>query len=74
MNEPTEERQALWKEFLKRWPLGSLADMTLEQYSSAGKPDCFVYWLEILTEALGSIWEDLRSSLASIRVAIRVQK
>lgn len=56
MNEPIEEREALWGKFLQRWPLESLADMTLEQYSRAGDQDCFVYWLESLTESLGSIW------------------
>ncbi|MFP7635194.1 AAA family ATPase [Pseudomonas veronii] len=56
MNESIEERQALWQRFLVRWPLESLAVMTLEQYSRAGDQDCFVYWLELLTESLGSIW------------------
>lgn len=56
MNEPIEERQALWVKFLNRWPLESLANMTLMQYSHSGDQDCFVYWLEILTESLGSIW------------------
>ncbi|GAB6387209.1 AAA family ATPase [Stutzerimonas marianensis] len=56
MNEPIEEREALWGKFLQRWPLESLAEMTLEQYSRAGDQDCFVYWLESLTESLGSIW------------------
>ncbi|MDD1980437.1 AAA family ATPase [Pseudomonas asiatica] len=56
MNEPIEEREALWDNFLQRWPLESLADMTLEQYSRAGDQDCFIYWLESLTEPLGSIW------------------
>lgn len=56
MNEPIEEREELWEKFLRRWPLESLANMTLEQYSRAGDQDCFVYWLESLTESLGSIW------------------
>lgn len=56
MNEPVEEREALWDKFLQRWPLESLAGMTLEQYSRTGDQDCFVYWLELLTESLGSIW------------------
>ncbi|WP_317634273.1 AAA family ATPase [Pseudomonas tohonis] len=56
MNESIESREALWDKFLQRWPLESLAGMTLEQYSRAGDQDCFVYWLESLTESLGSIW------------------
>jgi len=67
MNEPIEERQALWKNFLQRWPLESLANMTLVQYSRSGDQDCFVYWLEILTESLGSIWGALHLSSGSIR-------
>ncbi|WP_372028341.1 AAA family ATPase [Pseudomonas kurunegalensis] len=56
MNEPIEERQALWERFLHRWPLEALENMSLVQYSHSGDQDCFVYWLEILTESLGSIW------------------
>lgn len=46
----------LWNDFLQRWPLESLQQMTLPQYTQAGDKDCFVYWLESLTEPLGSIW------------------
>ena len=30
--------------------------MSLEQYTAAGDQDCFVYWLEVRTESVGSIW------------------
>lgn len=56
MNESIAEREAQWDTFLQRWPLESLASMTLPQYSQAGDQDCFVYWLEAKTENLGSIW------------------
>ncbi|AEC20748.1 hypothetical protein PT7_2208 [Pusillimonas sp. T7-7] len=56
MNEPVVEREEKWSAFLARWPLENLNDMTLGQYSQAGNQDCFVYWLEALTESLGSIW------------------
>ncbi len=56
MNEDIIKRENLWTEFLQRWPLDSLHNMILEQYSQAGDTDCFVYWLEAKTEELGSIW------------------
>lgn len=56
MNEPTAERDAIWDEFLARWPLEKLADMKLEEYTKAGDKNCFTYWLESRTDGLGSIW------------------
>lgn len=56
MNEPIAEREALWTQFLERWPLESLHQMTLEQYNQAGSDDHFCRWLEKHTESLGSIW------------------
>lgn len=47
---------ALWDEFLARWPLASLRFMRIEDYTHAGSKDCFTYWLESRTEDLGSIW------------------
>jgi len=50
------EGEALWDAFLKRWPLETLSQITLEEYSKAGDPDCFTYgWLENKTAELGSI-------------------
>lgn len=56
MNEPIAEREALWTQFLERWPLESLRQMTLEQYNQTGSDDHFCRWLEKHTESLGSIW------------------
>ncbi len=43
-------------EFRKRFPLESLRNMTLEQYTNLNREDSFCYWLEAKTWALGSIW------------------
>jgi 5-methylcytosine-specific restriction protein B len=56
MNDSIEERQTIWDRFLQRWPHEALGQMTLEQYTQSGGKDCFVYWLEVLTEKLGSMW------------------
>jgi 5-methylcytosine-specific restriction protein B len=50
------ERDALWNEFLRRWPLESLQHLTLEQYSEPGNADSFCNWLESRTTDLGSVW------------------
>jgi 5-methylcytosine-specific restriction protein B len=47
---------ALWDKFLARWPLENLGQITLQEYSEAGNNDSFTYWLESITEKLGSIW------------------
>lgn len=54
--EPFPTLNALWDEFLSRWPLESLRSMSLADYTQAGSKDCFTYWLESRTEDLGSIW------------------
>jgi 5-methylcytosine-specific restriction protein B len=56
MYEAAAERKAIWDAFLARWPLETLAQMSLEQYSESGNTDSFTYWLEVKTETLGSIW------------------
>lgn len=53
MNKTPEQ---IWDDFLQRWPLESLPDLTLQQYSTAGGTDTLTYWLEVLTEDLGSMW------------------
>lgn len=53
---PSTTLNALWDEFLARWPLESLRTMSLDDYTQAGNKDCFTYWLESRTEDLGSIW------------------
>jgi 5-methylcytosine-specific restriction protein B len=50
------EREKLWDDFLAAWPAERLATMRLNEYSKAQDKDCFTYWLEERTEALGSIW------------------
>lgn len=49
------EREKLWDDFLAAWPAERLASMTLDDYAKAQGKDCFTYWLEERTEALGSI-------------------
>lgn len=55
-----EDGSAQWEAFLQRWPIESLPDLTLEQYTqvieTSGTGDSFTYWLEARTEAVGSIW------------------
>lgn len=50
-----KEHHKLNQEFLERFPLEKLKDMTLEQYTNLNKSDSFCYWLEIKTRILGSI-------------------
>jgi 5-methylcytosine-specific restriction protein B len=57
MSASIKEREAMWDEFLSRWPLEKLRQITLKEYSQAGDSDCFTFgWLEQKTENLGSIW------------------
>jgi len=50
-----DNRQALLKEFLERFPLESLKDMSLETYSNNNASDSFCYWVEFKTRPLGGI-------------------
>ena len=50
------ERELIWEEFLKTWPLSRLKKMTLDEYTNLNKSDSFCYWMEKITESLGSIW------------------
>jgi len=45
-----------WDEFLAKWPLEKLEQMTLEEYTNAGSKESFTYWIEAKLEKLGSIW------------------
>lgn len=54
-HEDLARREALWDEFLQRWPLESLASMSLDAYTRAGDTDCFTYWVETRVRQLGSI-------------------
>ncbi|MFN7140204.1 MAG: McrB family protein [Limisphaerales bacterium] len=51
-----DERDRIWKEFLKRWSQERVASMTLGQYViGSGDTDTFCYQLEAKTDRLGSI-------------------
>jgi 5-methylcytosine-specific restriction protein B len=52
---PDDLRQ-LREEFVQRFPIERLADLTLEEYAiGKGNSDSFCYWLEVKTRELGSI-------------------
>ena len=53
--EARKRRNTLLEDFLKAFPLSSLKDMTLEQYTNLNKEDSFCYCLEFHTYELGSI-------------------
>ena len=50
-----KEHHRLNEEFLKKFPLEKLKDMTIEQYTNLNKSDSFCYWLETKLKILGSI-------------------
>jgi hypothetical protein len=50
------DRDKIWDEFLKAWPIERVRTMTLEEYSQAKNRDTFTYWIEAGTQDLGSIW------------------
>lgn len=41
---------------MKEFPLETLKEMPLEQYTNLNRSDSFCYWLESKTSELGSIW------------------
>lgn len=45
----------LWDEFLNRWSITAMKELTLEQYIGIDNKDTFAYWLEHKTSSLGSI-------------------
>jgi len=52
------ENEALYKikkEFLEKWPISKLENLSLEEYTNLEK-NSFCYWVESLTSSLGSIW------------------
>ena len=51
-----KDREQLYNDFQKAFPLEKLKDMTLEQYTNLNREDSFCYWLESKTSELGSIW------------------
>ena len=50
-----KEHHKLNQEFLEKFPLEKLKDMTIEQYTNLNRSDSFCYWLESKTRILGSI-------------------
>lgn len=56
MNEPTEQRYALWDQFLTLFPIGRIQTMRLEEYTLAGSKETFTWWVESGLDSLGSIW------------------
>lgn len=62
MSEDEASREEQWSRFLKVWPIERIKTLTLEEYTTSAddrtgdNPDYpFTYWLESLTEDLGSI-------------------
>ena len=57
MSESAKERHELWQKFLERWPASKIEGMSLDDYTSfGGDRQSFSNWLEVHTDALGSIW------------------
>ncbi len=50
------DRHQLYEEFLNRYPLESLSDMTLSEYTNLVPNESFCHWIESKVEQLGSIW------------------
>lgn len=50
------DRRELYNSFLQQFPIESLGNMTLEEYTNLNMKDSFCYWLEVKTDELGSIW------------------
>ena len=42
--------------FIKEWPLERVKKMTINEYTNLNKKDSFCYWIESITQDLGSIW------------------
>ncbi|WEA00666.1 hypothetical protein [Mucilaginibacter sp. SJ] len=40
-------------DFLERWPIAAVENLTLEQYTQTKNPDTFTYWLEYGSEEIG---------------------
>lgn len=39
------EQQKNWDDFLEKWTVSRLKEMTLEEYNQVGNKDSFTYWL-----------------------------
>ncbi len=56
ITEENRKLHQLYNEFSNAFPLESLKDMTLEQYTNLERADSFCYWIESKTTNLGSVW------------------
>lgn len=50
------DKYKLVEEYLEVWPLERVRVMSLQEYTNLNRHDSFCYWLEKITESLGSIW------------------
>lgn len=50
-----QDRRLLYRQFQEIFPIESLKDMTLDEYTNLDKASSFCYWLEFRTYELGSI-------------------
>lgn len=66
--DPLEGRQQ-WNQFLARWPLEKLRELTLEQYYSSKESDSFYSWLRDRTTGLGDFKEGILSAGVRLRGA-----
>ena len=65
----TNELKELLDEFLNRWQIDDVENMTLQEYVSVGDKDTFCQWVETKTRMLGSI-----KGLTSIKFGIYERK
>ena len=49
------EKDILLREFLARWPLKKVKEMTLSEYNQLGNTDTFCYWVEHKTKKIANI-------------------
>ena len=50
-----KEQHRLNNEFVEKFPLDTLENMTLEQYTNLSRSDSFCYWVEFKLKILGSV-------------------
>ena len=65
----TDELKELLDEFLNRWQIDDIENMTLQEYVSVGNKDTFCQWVETKTRMLGSI-----KGMTSIKFGIYERK
>lgn len=49
----TDQRVERWKSFIDRWPLASLKELTLDEYTQADNHAGFAGWVKFKTDGLG---------------------